>query len=67
MTGDRGAPDPRRELFDQIAGVFRQSGRSVPVFNDKHLSFSYGKARQMVAWARKYGIHSAMPMGWGEA
>jgi hypothetical protein len=38
---------PRRELFDQVAGVFRQSGRSVPVFNDKHLSWNWTWARHM--------------------
>src|SRR5690606_30768267 len=32
---------PRYELFSQIAGVFRQEGRSVPVFNDKHLSWKF--------------------------
>jgi hypothetical protein len=32
---------PRRELFDQIVGVFRQSGRVVPIFNDKHLSWNW--------------------------
>src|SRR5437016_1467187 len=32
---------PRREIFDQIVGVFRQSGRVVPVFNDKHMSWNW--------------------------
>ena len=31
---------PRFEMFLKITDVFRQSGRSVPVFNDKHLSYS---------------------------
>jgi len=39
---------PRFELFLEITDVFRQSGRSVPVFNDKHLSWSWIKARRMV-------------------
>jgi hypothetical protein len=38
---------PRRELFDQVVGVFRQSGRVVPVFNDKHLSWNWAWARHM--------------------
>src|SRR5205823_2762755 len=36
---------PRRELFDQVVGVFRQSGRAVPVFNDKHLSWNWTWAK----------------------
>lgn len=38
---------PRRELFDQIVGVFRQSGRVVPVFNDKHMSWNWTWAKYM--------------------
>jgi hypothetical protein len=38
---------PRRELFDQIVGVFRQSGRVVPLFNDKHLSWNWTWAKYM--------------------
>ena len=39
---------PRFEMFLKITDVFRQSGRSVPVFNDKHLSFSWRQAKRMV-------------------
>jgi hypothetical protein len=38
---------PRRELFDQVVGVFRQAGRVVPVFNDKHLSWNWTWAKYM--------------------
>ena len=38
---------PRRELFDQIVSVFRQSGRVVPVFNDKHMSWNWTWAKYM--------------------
>lgn len=38
---------PRRELFDQVVGVFRQSGRVVPVFNDKHMSWNWSWAKYM--------------------
>ena len=38
---------PRFEMFLKITDVFRQSGRSVPVFNDKHLSYSWRQARRM--------------------
>ncbi|MBT4100829.1 MAG: hypothetical protein HOM68_18485 [Gemmatimonadetes bacterium] len=44
---------PRFEFFSEIVDVFRASGRSVPVFNDKHLSYSFDKAQQMVAMARE--------------
>lgn len=42
---------PRFEFLSQIADVFRQDGRAVPVFNDKHLSYSFDKAQAMVAAA----------------
>ena len=44
---------PRHEFFTQITDVFRQDGRSVPVFHDKHLSYSLDKAQQMVNSARE--------------
>ena len=39
---------PRYEFFEQIVEVFRKDGRSLPVFNDKHLSYSFTKAKRMV-------------------
>lgn len=44
---------PRRELFDEVVQVFRESGRSVPIFNDKHLSFDADSAQHMVAVSRE--------------
>ncbi|MBT4101234.1 MAG: hypothetical protein HOM68_16520 [Gemmatimonadetes bacterium] len=38
---------PRYELFKQITDVFRSDGRSVPVFNDKHLSWKWEWAKEM--------------------
>lgn len=38
---------PRRELFEEIVKVFRASGRSVPVYCDKHLSYSWEHAKWM--------------------
>jgi hypothetical protein len=38
---------PRRELFDQVTSVFRQSGRVVPMFNDKHMSWNWTWAKYM--------------------
>jgi len=44
---------PRYELFLEITDAFRASGKSVPVFSDKHLSYSWHKARRMVEIARE--------------
>jgi hypothetical protein len=44
---------PRFEMFLKIADVFRQYGKSVPVFNDKHLSWSWRQARRMVDISRE--------------
>ncbi len=47
---------PRKRFFDEIVAVFRSSGRSVPVFNDKHLSYRWDWAREMYDTARELGI-----------
>ena len=39
---------PRFEFFDQCVKVFEKDGRTAPVFNDKHLSYSFDKAKAMV-------------------
>jgi hypothetical protein len=39
---------PRYELFKAVTDVFRKEGRSVPVFNDKHLSWKWDWAKEMV-------------------
>src|SRR5207302_11225191 len=39
---------PRYELFQQIVAVFHKTGRTVPVFCDKHLSYDRRAAQQMV-------------------
>lgn len=44
---------PRFEMFLKITDVFRQSGRSVPLFNDKHLSWSFRQANRMVEISRE--------------
>jgi hypothetical protein len=59
---------PRFEMFQQIVEVFRKTGRSVPVFCDKHLSYSWEKAKQMYDWSRelKFGFMagSSLPVTW---
>ncbi len=47
---------PRKRFFDEIVAVFRQSGRVVPVFNDKHLSYRWDWAREMYDTARQMKI-----------
>ena len=44
---------PRFELFLQIADTFRRTGRSVPVFNDKHLSYRWTNAKRMVELSKE--------------
>jgi hypothetical protein len=59
---------PRYELFRQVVEVFRKSGRTVPVFSDKHLYYDRTKAREMWETARKLGIPlmagSSLPVTW---
>ena len=47
---------PRYEFFQQIVEVFRTSGRSVPVFNDKHLSWNWVWAKEMVETSKQMGF-----------
>lgn len=44
---------PRYELFEPIVEVFRRTGKTVPVFSDKHFSYSWSKAKQMYGWSRE--------------
>ena len=59
---------PRRYFFEQIAGVFAESGRSVPVFSDKHLAYDFRDARWMWERARELNIPlmagSSLPLCW---
>ncbi|HIL09132.1 MAG TPA: hypothetical protein EYG11_10555, partial [Candidatus Latescibacteria bacterium] len=47
---------PRYEFFQQTVEVFRNSGRSVPVFCDKHLSWNWDCAREMFDISRELGF-----------
>jgi hypothetical protein len=59
---------PRFELFLEIADTFRRTGKSVPVFNDKHLSFSWINAKRMYDTSRELGFPmmagSSVPIGY---
>lgn len=59
---------PRYEFFEQIVDVFQKTGRSVPVFVDKHLSYDRHLAAKMVQTAEKmkFGLMagSSLPVTW---
>jgi hypothetical protein len=59
---------PRYEMFAEIVAEFRRSGRTVPVFNDKHFSYNWVKAKQMYDWSRelKFPLQagSSLPVTW---
>jgi hypothetical protein len=59
---------PRYEFFKQCVSVFEHDGRAVPVFNDKHLSYSFHKAAEMVADSKRLGFPmlagSSLPVTW---
>lgn len=47
---------PRYEWFKEVVKVFEDSGRSVPVFNDKHLSTAWRHCAEMVGDFEAAGI-----------
>lgn len=47
---------PRKRFFDEIVAVFRNSGRVVPLFNDKHLSYRWDWSVEMMQVARELDI-----------
>ena len=47
---------PHYEFFDQITHVFRDSGRAVPYFNDKELSYNWDWCKQMVETSHQLGF-----------
>lgn len=59
---------PRHDYFKEIVKVFEKSGRAVPVFCDKHLSYNRKKAADMVATANKMRFPlmagSSLPVTW---
>jgi hypothetical protein len=59
---------PRFEFFKECVRVFEEDGRAVPIYNDKHLSYDFEKAREMVADAKRLGFPfiagSSLPVTW---
>jgi hypothetical protein len=47
---------PRKEFFDAAVAVMKRSGRFVPYFNDKHLSYRWDWEKEMVDTARRCGF-----------
>jgi hypothetical protein len=66
---DRGQKQyPRRRFFEEVIRVFRASKRSVPVFNDKHLAWSWADAKWMYDQSRELNFPmmagSSVPVTW---
>jgi len=59
---------PRRRFFDEIVKTFRRCDQTVPVFNDKHLSWKFDDAVHMVRTAREMQFPllagSSVPVAW---
>ncbi|MEZ6133056.1 MAG: hypothetical protein R3C59_30670 [Planctomycetaceae bacterium] len=59
---------PRYEFFRQVTDIFRKDGRAVPVFNDKHLSWKWEWATEMVELSRElnfaFTAGSSLPVTW---
>jgi hypothetical protein len=47
---------PRWWIYQQVVKVFENSRRSVPVFNDKHLSYNWDDAKWMFDKSRELGF-----------
>jgi len=73
-TNERGQKEyPRRRLFEEVVAVFRETNSAVPIFNDKHLGYSWTDAKWMYDTARSLGIPlaagssiSTAPVTWRE-
>ncbi len=59
---------PRRFFFEQVCGVFSASGRSVPVFSDKHLAYDWVNSKWMYDRAMMLKVPflagSSVPLAW---
>ena len=59
---------PRYEFFKQVTDVYRKDGKTAPVFNDKHLSWKWDWAKEMVEISRELNFAfcagSSLPVTW---
>ncbi len=59
---------PRYQFFQEVFKVFRASGRAVPVFNDKHLSWKWDWAKEIYDTSKELRFPlmagSSLPVTW---
>ncbi len=59
---------PRYEFFKEVVKVYREDGKTAPMFNDKHLSWKWSWAKEMVDTAHElnfpYVAGSSLPVTW---
>jgi hypothetical protein len=59
---------PRHRFFEEVIDVYRASGRSVPFYLDKHLSYKWEWAKEMYDTSRKmdfpFMAGSSLPLTW---
>ena len=59
---------PRRRLFEAVVTTMRRHGQVVPVFSDKHLSYSWENAEWIYTTAREMDLPflagSSLPVTW---
>ena len=59
---------PRYDFVKQCVDVFEKDGAAVPIYNDKHLSYSFDQARWMVDASRRLKFPmlagSSLPVTW---
>jgi hypothetical protein len=59
---------PRRRLFDAVLSTMIGAGRTVPIFSDKHLAWSFADAKAMYDNAQRLEVPllagSTIPLAW---
>ena len=59
---------PRYDFVKQCVDVFEKDGRAAPIYNDKHLSYSFDKAKWMVDASKRLKFPmlagSSLPVTW---
>jgi hypothetical protein len=59
---------PRYRFFKACTDCFKKVGRSVPIFSDKHLSWRFDWAQEMVALSKEldfpFMAGSSLPIAW---
>lgn len=59
---------PRKQFFDEIVATFKKYGKTVPVYNDKHLGYRWQDAKAMYDASQSLGFPlmagSSLPVAW---